>query len=313
MKRTIILLVLLTLGTMVKAQQPDKQKKGTGKEISADSLMNSLDSTSKQSNAVAVFKASRLILSPTTETVKKNNLNFLVIHRFGDISSGAGGGKTFYGLDRVQDVYIGFEYGVTDNLNISLGRNTINQLIELGLKYAILHQTSDNSSPIAITVLGDAGMMPHNDFSTTNNSFSYIAQAIFSRKFTSALSLQVSPIFISNDTAIPDLPGNEQQFFAVSAAGRLRVTKAMSIVVDYEHPFSTFRQNSANGFHDPLGFGIEAQTGGHVFTLNITNANAISEINYVNRSQMSYGSGQYRLGFTISRMFDFNHKSNKKW
>jgi hypothetical protein len=289
MKKSLILLVLLTLGIVVKAQQPDKQKKGTGKEISADSLMNSLDSSGKQPNVVAVFKASRLILSPTTETVKKNNLNFLVIHRFGDISSGAGGAKTFYGLDRVQDVYIGFEYGLTDNLNISLGRNTINQLIEMGLKYAILHQTSDNSSPIAITVLGDAGIMPHNDFSTTNNSFSYIAQALFSRKFTSALSLQVS------------------------AAARLRINKPLSIVVDYEHPFSTFRQNNANGFHDPLGFGIEAQTGGHVFTLNITNANAISEINYLNGARQSYGSGQYRLGFTISRMFDFNHKSNKKW
>ncbi|HTD39091.1 MAG TPA: DUF5777 family beta-barrel protein, partial [Mucilaginibacter sp.] len=109
------------------------------------------------------------------------------------------------------------------------------------------------------------------------------------------------------------LPGNEQQFFALSAAARLRVTKPMSIVVDYEHPFSTFRQNSTNGFHDPLGLGIEVQTGGHIFTLNVTNANAISEINYLNRSQSSYWGGQYRLGFTISRMFDFNSKSNKKW
>lgn len=313
MKKSIIILALLILSIGLKAQRNDSLKKGKAKEPSADSLLNSLDSSGKRPNEVAVFKASRLILSPTTETVKKKNLNFLVIHRFGDISSGAGGAKTFYGLDRVQDVYIGFEYGITNNLNIDFGRNTINQLIELGLKYAILHQTSDNSSPIAITVLGDAGIMPHNAFSNTNNSLSYLAQAIFSRKFTSALSLQVSPIFLVNDTPLPNLPGNEKQFFALSAAGRLRITKPLSIVVDYEHPFSTFRQNSANGFHDPLGFGIEVQTGGHVFTLNITNANAVSEINYLNQTRSSYGGGQYRLGFTISRMFDFNHKSNKKW
>ena len=84
----------------------------------------------------------------------------------------------------------------------------------------------------------------------------------------------------------------------------------MSIVVDYEHPFSSFRQQSGNRFEDPLGFGIEVETGGHVFTVNITNARAVSEINSLSGSQSSFGRGQFRLGFTISRMFDFNHKGS---
>ena len=84
----------------------------------------------------------------------------------------------------------------------------------------------------------------------------------------------------------------------------------MGFIVDYAHPFSAYRQN--NAYSDPLGFGIEMITGGHVFTVNITNSRAISEINYLNNTQSSFGNGQYRIGFTISRMFDFNHKEAYK-
>jgi hypothetical protein len=81
----------------------------------------------------------------------------------------------------------------------------------------------------------------------------------------------------------------------------------MAFVVDYAHPFSSFR-NSSSVFSDPLGFGLEMVTGGHVFTVNITNARANSEMNYLSNTVSDYGRGQYRIGFTISRMFDFNHK-----
>jgi len=49
-------------------------------------------------------------------------------------------------------------------------------------------------------------------------------------------------------------------------------------------------------------------TGGHVFTLNVTNSRAVNEMNYLSNTTSDYGRGQYRVGFTISRMFDFNHK-----
>lgn len=80
----------------------------------------------------------------------------------------------------------------------------------------------------------------------------------------------------------------------------------MGIIVDYAHPFSSYRQHNSN-FLDSLGFGLQIETRGHVFTINITNARAIDEINYLSNTQSKYSKGQFRLGFTISRMFDFNH------
>ncbi len=65
-------------------------------------------------------------------------------------------------------------------------------------------------------------------------------------------------------------------------------------------------------FGDPLGVGIQMVTGGHVFSINVTNARAVSEINYLSNTTSDFSRGQYRLGFTISRMFDFNHKETYK-
>jgi len=309
MKKFIILVALFALCIGVKAQKTDTAKKAS----SADSLMNSLSATDdKHERILSAFKATRLIFSPTTEMVRKKNLNFLVIHRFGDIATGPGGARTLFGLDAVNDVYIGFEYGVSDNFNLSFSRTTIGQLIEFQLKYALLHQTKDDSAPLGITVLGGTGVRPYGNFSSFDNRLSYIAEAIFSRKFTPALSLEVSPVFVSDNQPIPNEVGNENSFFSFTAAARLKVTKHMSLLVDWEHPFSSYR-TSANGFQDPLGFGAEFETGGHVFTLNFTNARAVSQINSLSNSQASWGRGEYRLGFTISRMFDFNKNKEKKW
>ncbi|HTD97953.1 MAG TPA: DUF5777 family beta-barrel protein [Mucilaginibacter sp.] len=309
MKRSIILLALMTLCVGLKAQT-DTTKKAPGKTSSADSLMNSLSPDDKHQDVLPAFKATRLILSQTTTTVKKNNFNFLVIHRFGDMAGKAGGAQTLFGLDAVKDVYIGFEYGLSDNFNIDFGRSTIGQLVELGLKYAVLHQTSDNSSPVAITLFGQAGVRPYgpaNAYNSFGDRLSYLGQVIISRKFSSAFSLQVLPTVVQDNTPYPADPGNEESFFALQTSARLKVTKRMSIIVDYSHSFSTFRTDRQ--FADPLGFGIEMETGGHVFTVNISNANAISAINTLSNTQSDFGRGQYRLGFTISRMFDFNKKT----
>src|ERR1700761_3155385 len=103
MKKIIIVLTFLCLAAGLKAQQkPTTPSKSDSKQTSADSLLNAMSTDDKHQDVLAAFKATRLIFSPTTETVKKNNLNFLVIHRFGDFGTPTGQARTLYGLDRVQ-------------------------------------------------------------------------------------------------------------------------------------------------------------------------------------------------------------------
>ena len=300
MKKLSILMALLIAGTGLMAQNGG----------STDDLLKSLNTDSTK-HPVVSFRSTRLILSQTPETVRKNNLNFLVIHRFGDFSGDNGGGQIFYGLDAVADVYIGFEYGLTNNLNIDLGRSTIGRLVNVDLKYSLLQQTTDNSMPVSLSLFGKAAVHTYGVYSSFGDRMSYFGEAILSKQL-SGFSIQVAPGYVQDNLANPNVAGNENGFFSLSAAARLKVSKHMALVVDYAHPFSSFRQNSALGFSDPFGFGIEVETGGHVFTLNITNSRAVDEINYLSNTLSKYSEGQYRIGFTISRIFDFNHKSTYK-
>jgi len=309
MKKQVILLALIALSGRLVAQthKADTTQKSSAQ---ADSLLNAM-SPDDNKNDIVTFKATRLILSQSTTTVKKNTLNFQIIHRFGDAAGKAGGGQYFYGLDDVADVYIGLEYGLTDNLNIALGRSTDGRLVNLDLKYALLHETKDNSMPVSLTLLGETGVNTYGNYATFNDRMSYLGQVIISRQVTSTLALQVSPTVVDDITANPLVEGNDNQFFALAGAAHLKVTKHMSVIFEYAHPFSPYR-TAANGFHDPVGFGIEIETGGHVFTLNITNSASVDDINYLSNTQSSFSKGQYRIGFTISRIFDFNSKSSYK-
>jgi Membrane bound beta barrel domain (DUF5777) len=304
--KNLLPLVFLMISTGLMAQKADSVKKTT----TTDSVFNSMSSDNKK-EPVAIFESSRLILSQSTETIKKNNFNVLIMHRFGDVGGEDGGGKYLFGLDKIADLYIGFEYGLTNNLNIDIGRSAMPDeggLVTLELKYAILHQTNDDSSPIGITLIGETGLRPYSDFDKFSDRLSYFAQAIFARRLSRDLSFQIAPSFVQNNLPVPNTPGSENNFFSLSATARLKVTRLMSIIVDYAHPFSSFRNNI--GFSDPLGFGIQMVTGGHVFTINFTNAQTANEINYLSNTTSDYFRGNYRIGFTIARMFDFNHKES---
>jgi hypothetical protein len=58
-----------------------------------------------------------------------------------------------------------------------------------------------------------------------------------------------------------------------------------------------------NGYYMPLGLGIEVETGGHVFSINMTNSAGIIENNFLAETRSTWSRGEYRFGFNISRNF----------
>ncbi|HCN85279.1 MAG TPA: hypothetical protein DIT07_16920 [Sphingobacteriaceae bacterium] len=257
---------------------------------------------------MAAFKSDRLILSQTTTMVKKYNLDFKVAHRFGDIGGTDGGAKIFWGLDNSSDIYIDFDYGISDRFNIGFGRSKYEQLLDLQLKYALLQQTANDHIPFSISLLAKTGFTPYkvttNVFDAYGDRFSYLGQAIISRKFSSNFSLQLSPTLLMRNVVLA--PADEETMFALGIAARLKLSKRFGVVADSYKVFSEYRkETTAANFYDPLGLGFEIETGGHVFTLTFVNAKAIVENNFIPNSTSSWTKGQYRFGFTISRMFSF--------
>ncbi len=271
-----------------------------------DSLMRNISLDEDSAAVTASFKSTRLILSQTTTMIKRYDLDFKVIHRFGDIGGTDGGSRTLYGFDNSSDIYIGFEYGISDRFNISFGRSKYEQLLDLQLKYALLQQKDKSGSPVSVSALIKTGFTPYKVntavFDNYGNRFSHFIQAIISRKFSTNLSLQVTPGFLFRNVVLGN--GDERTLFSTGFAGRYKFTKRFGIVADYYLINSDYRKDNPNiNYYNPLGLGVEIETGGHVFTMNFANSKAIAENNFLPNSTSSWGKGQYRFGFTISRMF----------
>lgn len=275
-----------------------------------DSLMALLQANAPGASekTIATFKSTKIISAQSNETIKKRNLDFRVGHLFGNIGTEAGGGgaHTLYGLDQSNDIRISFDYGITDRLMVSIGRNKRQENLAGAAKFRLLQQTSDDKIPLAITLYGCAAFSPKADpegiYTPSDRRFSYCAQAIIARKFSTIFSFEIIPSFVHRN--LIDLrvnPNDKNDLFSLGFGGRLKLTKSFGIIADYFH---NFREESAGiKLYDPLSAGIEIETGGHVFSIMFTNAVGLLENDFIPNTSDSWSDGGSKFSFNISRVF----------
>lgn len=272
----------------------------------------------------ATFKTMRIANAQTIETVKKNHLDFRILHRFGNIYDATQPNpinntfQTFFGFDQVSDIRFSFDYGITDKLCVGIGRSKLNKLFDGTVKWRILEQTTDFSMPISLAVFESvaysfaptselySGIVK--DFPTNEmHRFNYCTQLIIASKLTDWLSLELLPTymyrnFIKQNVNSDNSEYDQNGFFSLGFGGRIKLSKRFSIIGDYFYNFSGFYQNNAQ-VKLPLALGCEIETGGHVFSLLFTNAAGIIENNFIPYTYDSWSEGQVKFGFCISRTF----------
>ncbi len=276
---------------------------------------------SAQEKIYQTFKDTRVINAQSVETLAKRKLDFRISHRFGDLAGDNGGYKTFFGLDNAADILIGVDYGVTDDLTVGLhrtkgagsmpdGNSGLRQLLNGVVKFRFLQQTADNKVPVSMALVGlvslsTAEKIEDNpdiirSFPKFAHRMATHAELLVARKFSDRFSLQLIPGFTQRNLVPFE---DENGIFSLGLATRVQITKVMALIGDVTFPFSE-RRTTANGFYTPLGFGLEFDTGGHVFQINLTNATGLMETDYIPYTTTSWGDGEFRLGFTISRLFN---------
>ena len=77
--------------------------------------------------------------------------------------------------------------------------------------------------------------------------------------------------------------------------GRYKLSKRMSFNAEYVYNLS--RPNNSP-FNDMYSFGVDIETGGHIFQLLFTNAQSINEPGFINNAE-----GDISFGFNIVRVF----------
>lgn len=266
-----------------------------------DDLLAQLEKQDSLTNGYvwATFKSTRVVNGHSLETMKKNHLDLRISHRFGRVNSGA---HEFFGLDEAT-MRLGFEYGITDRLMAGVGRSTSLKAYDLFGKYKLIQQ--QERLPVSITLFGSVVAATANKNLDFNDKLTYAAQILVARKFSDRFSLQLSPTLLYRNQ--PDMVGNEKQLLALGIGGRFKISKRVSLNGEY---FYAFREKNifTEVYDNSLSFGVDIETGGHVFQLHFTNSLGMIEKQFIGETEGSWGNGDIHYGFNISRTFSFDRK-----
>jgi hypothetical protein len=246
------------------------------------------------------FKGTRLVNGQTIETKGQGELEFIFAHRFGPVK---GGWYEMFGLDQAF-VRLGLEYGITDRLGAGFGRNSYDKSMDFYGRYKLLRQSRGaRVMPVTVTLFGQGAykISPKGTTApnmTTVDRMSYTYQALIARKFNQNLSLQLMPTF--NHRNLVDELNDYHDTYAVGIGGRLKVTRGIALTTEYYYRINVHPDNT---MYNPVGFGIDIETGGHVFQLVMTNSRGLTERAWLTETTGNFWAGDISLGFNITRTF----------
>ena len=267
-----------------------------------------LDQLSKEDSArsepvTATFKSTRIVNGHSVETMKKKHLDFRISHRFGRLNSGA---YQLFGLDQAT-MRMGFEYGLTDDLMIGVGRSTSQKVYDFLGKYKVLKQsTGVRAIPVSVTLFGGTGIATVNKELEFQDKVYYSAQVLIARKFSERLSMQLSPTYLHRNR--PEVIGDEKILLALGIGGRFKLSKRVSL--NGEYFYTARKKNTVTApYYDSMSFGVDIETGGHVFQLHFTNSLGMIEKQFIGETTGTWGKGDIHYGFNISRTFSFDRKN----
>jgi len=264
-----------------------------------EDLLDELDAeTTDESFETAAFKGLKIVNFESTKMVSKQELYFVVSHRFGSIKPGI---EDFFGLDQAV-TRLNFIYGISDAINIGVSRSSFQKIYETSLKLRLLRQKR-NGLPFTLVLFNSAMLNTALDEQTLpalsfENRLSYSTQALVSTKLNKNLSFQVAPTFFHDNLVALDTQENSQ--YAVGFGGRCKLTKRWSLNVDYGLHLNRAAESP---FVNPLSVGFDLETGGHVFQLHFTNAQPMNTNFFLGQATGDWGEGDIFFGFNLSRVF----------
>ncbi len=260
-----------------------------------DMLGDNTDSLINYTNSA--FKGTHIINGHSTKTKSKGELDFLIYHRFGPINSGI---EQFFGLDQA-NMRLGFEYGITDFINVGIGRSSFEKTYDGFIKWKFLRQQSGiKNTPVSITLLSSVAL-PTVKIASNLTSFQRLGftnQLMVSKKINENLTVQIMP-GVAHLNTVPKASDNNTILY-LGGAYRYKLNKSVALTGEYYYRFNPIISTKN---YDVVGFGVDIETGGHVFQLHISNSRTTFEQSFITDTTDNFWDGDIRFGFNISRTF----------
>ncbi len=273
-------------------------------------LLISVSTLLGQESPEKVFRDTRLVNGPTVEMIPKGTMKFIISHRFGALSTG---GEQLWGLD-ISRIRIGLDYAPFEKLNIGFGRSSEQKNYDFFAKYAFMKQSESGSTPISLTLYTEASLVTAAELTEGldfSNKLSYTYQLLLARKVHERISLQLMPTLIHRNFVSDQVSDND--LYSLGAAGRFQLNKQIALNLEYFYvlPDQLGPDILGNTRQDAIGLGVEIETKGHVFQLNLTNSRDFVAPFYIGETIGKVGDGDIHFGFNITRDFKVSSRKYK--
>ena len=247
----------------------------------------------------ATFKGTRIVNGHSIENRKDTELEFIISHRFGRVNTGF---EELFGLDQA-NIRFALEYGLTDDLTAGLGRSSFEKTYDGYLKYSLLKQkTGANAFPFAVSLFGSIAAKSQKAIAGNERTFAeslfYVGQVLIAKKVNSSLSIQVTPTYVHRNLAT--IAADPHDIFALGFGTRVKLSKRVSLNAEYYQQFQNLTSINAR---NSLAFGVDIETGGHVFQIILSNAITMVEKSFITETTGNFFGGDIHLGFNLSRTF----------
>jgi hypothetical protein len=247
----------------------------------------------------AVLIDNQTVIVPTAKTLELN-----MVHRFGTIENGK---SDLFGLYAPgANIRIGLTYSLLDNLALGVGFTKLNKYVDFNLKYAILQQTRDWSTPISLTYFGNMAIDTREKevFEVSDNPglhrLSSFNEIIIATRINKKLSLQVTPSFsYFNKVEL----GMNNYVVGVGLNGRYKFSPQSSFIFDYNQQVTD--HDAVLDVKPNLGFGLEVSTSSHAFQVFVSTFSGILPQHNMVFNVNEFNTDGLLIGFNITRLWNF--------
>lgn len=275
------------------------------------------------------FQSVWIIDNQTVMVPVKGTFEMDIQHRFGVMNKGY---KDFWGFFAPSNIRLGVSYAVSNKLNLGIGITKSNMLWDASAKYGLFTQTK-GVYPVSLTYYGNMAydsrenptIYDGSNIKYETDKLSFFHQLIIARKMSDKLSLQIAPsishqnavggYYTKNDSTGQDIfQTMKNTHFAISFAGRYKLTNGTALIFNYDQPIT---KHATNNPRPNLAMGFEFNTSNHSFQLFFGNYSLLSPqrnslfnqnspFNFTDAgSGKSFDGGQFLIGFNITRLWNY--------
>ena len=243
-------------------------------------------------------KTLRIVNLQSSAVLPKGSFEVAIQHRFGALE---GGIDKLWGIDNLNSMRVGFDYGITNHFTAGIGRSSLKKTFNGFVKYKLI---GSQISKFNLTYLADMAIdgRSESDWGLTpfyaTHRFMYTHSLLMSCKVSEKLFVGLNPTLVhfnyvqetvmSND--IPVIAG----YVRVGATKHLNFTFEASQIVGLG---LTVPQKE----NPSVGIGVEYFTPNHAFQISLSNTRSFNEPYFMVEDSPSNAINQFCLGFNIVR------------